>query len=345
VAEKRERLSQTGLSRREFLLAMTTAAAAAGLGSLYWPHLRRLWRARKLWSETFVAHLPGYEADLAGAIRAGFRELGISPDEIRGKRILLKPNLVETQAGAIHINTHPLVVQAAMEAFLAYGAARVIVAEGPGHERDTLLILEETGLIGVLSEHRAGFVDLNTDRPYGLVNAGRRSRLKKLYFPETLRTADWIVSMPKMKTHHWAGVTLSMKNLFGVMPGALYGWPKNILHWAGIHETIMDIYATLQPHLAIVDGIIGMEGDGPIMGDPKAAGVLVMGRNFPAVDATCARIMGINPKKVKYLARANGWLGTIYESNIRQRGEAISSVRTEFALLDRIPAHKGIRLR
>jgi hypothetical protein len=79
-----------------------------------------------------------------------------------------------------------------------------------------------------------------------------------------------------------------MKNLFGLMPGTVYGWPKNVLHMAGIESSILDIVATVRPHLAIVDGIVGMEGDGPILGDPRAAGVLVMGTSFPAVDATAA---------------------------------------------------------
>ena len=60
-----------------------------------------------------------------------------------------------------------------------------------------------------------------------------------------------------------------MKNLFGVMPGLYYGWPKNVLHHAGIGGSILDINAAVKPHLAIVDGIIGMEGDGPIMGTPS----------------------------------------------------------------------------
>jgi len=148
-----------------------------------------------------------------------------------------------------------------------------------------------------------------------------------------------------MKTHHWAGVTLSMKNLFGVMPGIVYGWPKNVLHWAGLQECIFDITATLKPHLAIVDGIVGMEGDGPIMGTPIQSNVIVIGKNLPAVDATCARIMGIDPKKISYLKHSSGRIGAIKESNIEQRGENIQSVRRNYQLLDYIPAQAEIRLK
>jgi uncharacterized protein (DUF362 family) len=135
-----------------------------------------------------------------------------------------------------------------------------------------------------------------------------------------------------------------MKNMFGLMPGTYYGWPKNVLHVAGIPKAILDICATVKPHLAIVDGIVGMEGDGPIMGHPRHVGTIVIGRNFPAVDATCSRVMGINPGKVQYLKAADGRIGTIQENNITQRGETIASVRTQFSLVDKIPAHQGIRL-
>jgi len=165
-----------------------------------------------------------------------------------------------------------------------------------------------------------------------------------LFIPEEIVRADFVVLLAKMKTHNWVGATLSMKNLFGVMPGMIYGWPKNVLHWAGINNCIYDITATVKPHLAIVDGIVGMEGDGPIMGDPVKANVLVMGRNLPAVDATCARIMGINPEKIPYLKHASGRIGAIKESNIEQRGENIASAKKEFQLLDYIPAQRGLKL-
>lgn len=331
---------QEGLTRRGFLCALLTGGVAA-LGG---PYLLQQWKGSKRYAETFVAAVADYRADIAGTIRTGFRELGIQPEVIAGKRIVLKPNIVETMPGACHITTHPLVVRGAIEAFKTYGAADVVVAEGPGHCRDSLLLLDEAGFTDILKDDNIRFVDLNDDDTLIMPNRGRRSRLKSLIIPETIHQADLIVSMPKMKTHHWAGVTLALKNLFGVMPGRYYGWPKNVLHLVGIPEAILDIYESLQPRLAIVDGIVGMEGDGPIMGVPRQAGVLVMGTDFPAVDATCARIMGINPHRIPYLAAADGWLGSIRESHIAQRGEEINAVRTNFLLIEKIPAQRGIRL-
>lgn len=329
-----------GLTRRD-VLRTVAAGLVIGTGLLVVPKRYFRWPQE---ASTFVAKADHYQFDIAGILSRGMMELGISRTDIQGKRILLKPNLVETALDAPHINTHPLVLRGAIEAFLHLGAAAVMVAEGPGHRRDTLAVYEESGLADVLTEDRIKFHDLNYMAGYELPNAGRQTTMKVLTFPALFQEVDWIVSMAKMKTHHWTGATLSMKNLFGVMPGRYYGWPKNVLHHEGIQNSILDINATLKPHFAIVDGIVGMQGDGPIMGDPKQAGVLVMGRNLPAVDATCCRIMGIDPYQVSYLERADNWLGPIGEGSIEQRGEAIAAVRTNFNLIDTIPAQKGIRL-
>jgi len=329
---------KSGLSRRGFLVS----TLIGGLGGLLGVSLIRY--KKQMESEVFIAGIASYSDDIASIVLSGMKELGISPAEIKGKRVLLKPNLVEVIKGASHINTHPLVIRGAIEAFLRLGASSVIVGEGQGHVRDSYYVLEESGLADVLYDDRIPYIDLNNDSLFTLPNNGQFSILKELTFPQTLKKVDIIVSMAKMKTHHWAGVTLSMKNMFGVMPGIVYGWPKNVLHHAGIERSILDINATIKPHFAIVDGIIGMEGDGPIMGTPRHAGVLVMGRNLPAVDATGARIMGIDPSKITYLKVASNSLGPIKEKYIAQKGELISKVRKNFKLREDILAHRGLRL-
>ena len=326
------------MKRRTFLTGVA-GTAAVGLAA----NLVRDWPEGFLRSAVMIAGAPSYGADLESILRSGLGELGIGPATIRGTSVLLKPNLVEPCADAPQVNTHPAVVRAAAEVFRGWGARRVIVAEGPGHCRDAQLVLEESGMGAVLAESRLEFVDLNHDEVVLVPNRFGQTTLSHLALPATLKQFDWIVSLPKMKTHHWAGVTLSMKNLFGVMPGVYYGWPKNVLHHAGIGRSILDINAAVKTHLAIVDGIIGMEGDGPIMGTPKHSGVLVMGTNLPAVDATCARLMKIDPARVEYLAAAAGRLGPIAEDHIEQRGESIAAMAQPFQLLDH-PAFAALRL-
>ncbi len=318
-------------SRRELLAAGAIFATGALAGC-----------KRDLRPRVCVARAASYAVDLEPILRATLAEVGITAGAVAGKRVLLKPNLVETTAGAGHINTHPEVVRAAAKALRALGAAEVLVGEGPGHRRDTILVLEESGLAQILVDEKLRFVDLNRQRGFAVANAGQRSGLLRLTLPVVLAEIDWIVSLAKLKTHHWAGATLAMKNLFGLMPGSYYGWPKNVLHYAGLQESILDINATVRPQVAIVDGIVGMEGDGPIMGTPKPAGVLVVGTNLPAVDASAARIMGLDPARIRYLADAGGWLGPIAEEAIHQVGENLADVRTLFQLVEKIPAHKAL---
>jgi uncharacterized protein (DUF362 family) len=323
------------LRRRRFLIG-AGAAVAAGLGT----KLVRDVNEARLRAEVFIARARTYDDDLATKIDDGLTALGFSPARVIGKSVLLKPNLVEPSRGAPQVNTHPELIRTVAEVFRRWRAREVFVAEGQGHCRDSELVLEQSGLGEVLSAERVEFVDLNHDEIQLVSNRLGFTALAELGLPATLNRADLIVSLPKMKTHHWAGVTLAMKNLFGVMPGVYYGWPKNVLHHAGIPGAILDINAAVRPHLAIVDGIVGMEGDGPIMGTARHAGVIVMGTNLPAVDATAARLMGINPWRVDYLAWASGRLGPVAERHITQRGEPIAPLVQNFQLLD----HPSLRM-
>jgi uncharacterized protein (DUF362 family) len=316
-------------SRRTFLVG-TSLVAVGGASTLA---IRKAnesgWRA-----DVVVAKAGSYDLDLSRIIRDGLVELGLGVGWVKGKSVLLKPNLVEPSKAAPHVNTHPLVVRAVAEVFRSWGAREVFVAEGQGHCRDTGYVLEQSGLGPILDEAKLEFVDLNHDDVFAKPNRLGFTDLGALQLPASLKRADIVVSLPKLKTHHWAGVTLSMKNLFGMMPGVVYGWPKNVLHHAGIPGSILDINAAVKPSLAIVDGIVGMEGDGPIMGTPRASGVLIMGTNLPAVDATGTRLMGINPSRIPYLIGASGRLGPIAENHICQRGERVDLLTQSFAVMD-----------
>jgi uncharacterized protein (DUF362 family) len=252
--------------------------------------------------------------------------------DLRGKTVLLKPNLVEHIPGT-EVNTNPLLAGAAAEAFLETGAKQVIVAEGPGHERDTYLVLSEAGFERQLRLRNLRFIDLNRDEIVRVPLKTRFTGLDSLWLPRTVLNADFIVSMPKVKMHHWAGVTLSLKNMFGIMPGAAYGWPKNVLHWRGIDHSILDINEALPVHFVVADGIIGMEGNGPLHGSARHLGRLVLSDDPVAADFTCARLMGLNPWRVSYLAQAAGFLGNGATERIQQLGESLPRNMPPFALL------------
>src|SRR5579863_4319314 len=319
-------------TRRELFGAAATGAAALGGVTLA---LRaksttvQPWPVPGVPPSVSIVKAPAYTMDVYDAV---YRIVSDHNLNVRGKRIVLKPNLVEFDPHTA-INTHPVVVHAAYEAFRRLGAAEVRIAEGPGHRRATLDLADAAGYFATVPKFEDLFTDLNLDDVAKRAIPQPVSQLKSLYLPHTVLDCDLLVSLPKMKTHHWAGATLAMKNLFGLVPGGVYGWPKNVLHWAGIAESIVDLHHLFPRQFAIVDGIVGMEGNGPIQGTPRHSGVLVAGSDVAAVDATCCRIMGIDPKRIEYLRLARGE-DNLNESAFRQIGEPVSSVRTPFQLID-----------
>jgi uncharacterized protein (DUF362 family) len=275
-----------------------------------------------------IVRVPTYGPEVAPALAEALRPLAL-PD-LRGKRVVLKPNLVD-HIPDLPTTTHPTVLDAAIGYFQDAGAGEIIVAEASAFRRDGRQLLHEAGYDPVLAARGVPFVDLNYDDPVKVPVKGSYARLDSLFLPRTVLEADFFVTLPKMKTHHWSGLTLAMKSLYGVVPGMRYGWPKNTLHVRGIPAMIVELATTIPASLAIVDGIVGMDGDGPLYGNPRPTGVLVAGRDLVAVDATCARIMGFDPAKVDYLAFA-GWagVGMVAEDKIRLHGAPLAQVRQRY---------------
>lgn len=310
----------------------TGGLAAAGLLSLAW---------KRSPTSVFVAKGQRYDGGLTQTIRDGLVAVGVNGPQLAGKRVLLKPNLVEPSRERPHMTTHPAMILAAAEVFRGWGA-EVTVGEGPGHVRDTEAALVDSGVGEALDDAGLPFADLNYERVAWRRNRGRFSKLPGLWLPESVVSADLVVSMPKMKTHHWVGLTAAMKNFYGVIPGIKYGWPKNVLHHNGIPETVTDINATLPRVVGIVDAIDCMEGDGPILGSRKHMGLVAVGADLVALDATIARIMGLAPERIGYLRLASRRLGEIDDHRIEQRGEAWRPLVDPFQILDE-PYLQGLR--
>lgn len=125
-----------------------------------------------------------------------------------GRYVLIKPNLVEDLPGPV--GTHPALIKATARCFLSLGAKQVTVGEGPGHQRDTEAILISTGVGAALESAGVRFVDLNRDALSLVPLKTAFSGLNHLWLPQTVLASDIVVSMPKVKTHHWAGATLSL---------------------------------------------------------------------------------------------------------------------------------------
>src|SRR5262249_26862419 len=289
-------------------------------------------------SSAAIIQCPSYEENIGALLQKYAKELSLP--SLKGKTVIVKPNMVEYRANNL-VNTNTNMVAAVVQLADYLGASKVIVAEGPGHFRDMEYLLEATGIGSVCSRLGVPFLDLNLDSLEKVPNPDGLCKTDHFFLPKTVVESGVLMSVPKLKTHHWVGITCSMKNLFGVVPGRKYGWPKNFLHYQGIPNAILDLVRVVKPTLAIVDGIIGMEGDGPINGTAHHSKFIVMGTDVAAVDATCARLIGMDPHDLPYLRIAGEIIGNIAPSEISLVGAPFDSVKTVY---EWPPTYKDKRL-
>src|SRR5579863_5670705 len=315
------------LDRRRFLGSSVGVAAATGV-TVEWVWPKHSVSYRRPHSAVAVLNADEYSERIDALLLEGLRLFRLN---VLGRSILLKPNLVEDLPGPV--NTNSDIIGAAARCFLRLGSNRVVIGEGPGHQRDTELVVQAANLKPHLAERQIQFVDLNRDELVRVKLKANYSGMGELWLPRTVLNSAFFVSMPKMKTHHWAGVTLSMKNVFGIVPGMKYGWPKNLLHWHGIHESILDICATVPIHFVIADGITAMEGNGPLQGTPRNLGKIVLADDPVAADATCARLMGFDPLQVRHLSDGSRFLGNLRADRIAMLAENVETAVRPFAVL------------
>jgi uncharacterized protein (DUF362 family) len=331
------------LSRRAFLRLGLLGGIGAGAAVIYkqteeagfvnWFRWMLRGQEARLASPARVglAACPSYDADISSALRQAWQDAAVP--SLQGARVVIKPNLVDFLDGHPSF-THPRVVEALIR-FLRdeQQVKSVLVAEGTTFRRDSEAVLNETGFADMLRRQRVEFVDLNYDDLVTIPLRGGYTHLAQLFLARTVAEADALISVPKLKTHHWTRISGSVKNLFGIVPGIKYGWPKNTLHIKGIGQFLAELVDSLPTprRVAVVDGIIGMQGDGPLMGTPVSAGALVVGADFIAVDATCARLMGFDPAQIGFLTFC-AWagLGQIDATRIQVGGASLDSLRHAF---------------
>ncbi len=330
------------ISRRGFLRLALLGAIAASAGVIYksteavgferWFRWMARGNAVKFFaphSRVALAACESYEADVLAILRGAWRDANL-PD-LRGARIVLKPNLVDFIAGHPTF-THPRITQAMIQLARELGAREIVVAEGTTFRRDPQAILDATGYTDLLAHEKISFVDLNYDDLVTVPLKGGYTKLKSLFIAKTIRDADFLISMPKLKTHHWTQISASVKNLFGIVPGIKYGFPKNTLHVQGIPAFLAELADSLPTRAcAVVDGVVGLEGDGPLFGGAVPSGALIVGTDLLAVDATCARLMGMEPAQIEYLNFA-AWagVGAIEASQIDLVGEPLAHLQRQY---------------
>jgi uncharacterized protein (DUF362 family) len=321
------------VKRREFL---TDAALVAGTLAFGPPAKAAAGQAPPAPCPVTLLPMPDYGRDMEKEVAEVMTADGLA---LKGKRVLLKPNFIEAHPER-PINTHPAVIASVAHACLRLGAAEVSVGEASGHRRDPWFSVLNPSLRAVL-DRRVKCFDLNHGDAVAAANRGAATGLPRFYLARPVAEADVLVSLPKMKTHHWMGVTLCLKNLFGTLPGIYYGWPKNLLHFRGIENSIVDLARTVRVHYNVIDGVVGMEGDGPIMGRAKTVGTLVLSPFPLAADATAARLMGFDPRRVLYLLMASRFLPGLRPGEIVLRGEEPRRFATRFDCLEAFKPMQG----
>ena len=197
------------LDRRRFLGSSVGVAATVGMTAEWaWPKHSVSYRRPR--SAVAVLNADEYSEKVEALLLDGLRLFRL---KVLGRSILLKPNLVEDLPGPV--NTSATLVGAAARSFLRLGAAHVVIGEGPGHQRDTELVVQSAGLKPHLNERQIEFVDLNRDELWWCEAESHLHRPRRAAgCCRSVLDADFVVSpMPKVKTHHWAGVTLSPKEI------------------------------------------------------------------------------------------------------------------------------------
>jgi len=227
--------------------------------------------------------------------------------DLKGKHVLIKPNAARLAFPGEGVTTHPSVVAATIQHLKKQGAGRVVIGESCIFGVDAQEAFRVTGMKEISEKNRVELVDLDQGAPMEIPIPGGKV-IKKIKVPALLKEFDFVISVPVMKTHMHTQVTLSLKN----MKGLLWRREKARFHQLrydrkvtkGHKEldiAISEMASVLSPHLAIIDGTAGMEGMGPAYGRTKKMGVIVAGNHSLSVDAVAARLMGFVPEGIPHL--------------------------------------------
>jgi uncharacterized protein (DUF362 family) len=257
-----------------------------------------------------------------------FSLIGPAPKLIPPKsRVLIKPNLTaEENLWERGILTGPVFMQALVEEVQRARPAEIIIAEAIAVGLNTKKAFAANGYEEVARVTGARLFDLY-DGEFEEIKIPAGGLLKSVRVSREVLRADFFINAPVLKTHFASTLTAAMKNLKGT---TTYDEKKRF-HYLGLNKAFTELNAVLKPHLNVVDGLIAMEGDGPIAGTPVGLNMLMAGTDAVAVDTIAARIMGIDPTEVLSLCLAQGMgLGVWDETDIKVLGRSIEEVRHPF---------------
>jgi len=237
-----------------------------------------------------------------------------------GERVVVKPNLCNAKNPDGMVITDFRIIEAVIGLVREHSDS-VVVVESDNISDTADNRARKSGLLDLLDGLGVEFLNLSGDEYEVHEVAGRKLRL-----PRTVLDADYFVNLPKIKTEGHVKVTLSIKNLFGVPQRR----KKSSLH-SKLGEILPYLAKVIRSDLIVVDGIVAMEGNGPLIGTPRELGVVVGGVNPVSVDAVCSRMMGFDPREIGYLDAANAMgLGEIDIDGIEVVGDGWERFACEF---------------
>ena len=250
----------------------------------------------------------------------------LSDLDLSGRHVVIKPNLLKANRPEEGVTTHPVVVSAVAEALMARGA-EVTLAESPGGPFTENYLKSVYAACGMTEAASQSGFKLNVRTDKSLVSNPRGLRLKQMEVMQAVLEADYLVNIAKLKTHGMMMLTAGVKNLFGVIPGLskvdMHFRIREVDHFA---EQLVDICDFVNPLLTVIDGIEGMDGNGPSAGRLTRPGVLIASDSPFAADLVAAKLVGLGDAYLPTLhaAEKRGLPGSVMDE-VRLTGEAFES--------------------
>jgi uncharacterized protein (DUF362 family) len=240
-------------------------------------------------------------------------------------RALIKVNFISIKTYETGVTTDPLVVEGlihkAQEAF-----DEVLVVESDASMTNADKACEATGMKKVCDRNKVKFLNLRREKDRVKLKVPNPETLKTIKVPRITLTSA-IINAAKLKTHRATGVSLGMKNMFGLLPEKM----KFKYHLKNMDKVIVDVNTVLAPKFTMIDGFYALEGPGPTSGTPVKMDLLIAGRDVVAVDATACRVMGIDPDEIYHIKQAyEKGFGEMLEANINVVGSKLDRVKRQF---------------
>jgi uncharacterized protein (DUF362 family) len=237
-------------------------------------------------------------------------------------KVLIKVNFIVEKTWDTGATTDPLVVEAIIKK-LEDLPVKVYVVESDATITSADKAFEATGMKDMCSRNGVEWLNLRHVKERVKLKVPSGEALKSITVPR-LVTESAVISAAKLKTHMETGVTLGMKNMFGLLPDKF----KGKYHLKGISKVVVDINTVLKPAITVIDGFVGMEGQGPVDGTPVQMDLIIAGTDAVATDATACRIMGINPYEIKHIHKA--YEKGLGKSEAQVLGEKLDTVTRVF---------------